>query len=316
MMEAFPDLQLEKKIMKFRGRYDPEVVKDNSFYIKVPCGKCLGCKLDYSRQWADRMILELADYNGKGLFCTLTYNPEHLPPDSELCKRDLQLFFKRLRRHWPYVRIRYYASGEYGRRTLRPHYHAIIFGLSLEDLPDRRKVGTNELGQDYFTSQEFCDRWSDQEKRPLGFVCLSDVSYKTCAYVARYCAKKAFSPSSQGKKVKEFAVMSRDPGIGKNYFDVHKDEIFPKDGPVKSRFYLSDSEGSVRVSLPPYFLKQLKLTDPELYDKITLERGQFSLDRDLLKLQSTELDFIEMSEVEYNELLNKTKILFNREEDF
>ena len=82
--------------------------------ILIPCGKCLGCRLDYSRTWADRMMLEL-DHSKKAIFVTLTYNEEHVPvleADDEgnffgytLFKRDLQLFFKRLRKYFFIIKI-------------------------------------------------------------------------------------------------------------------------------------------------------------------------------------------------------------------
>lgn len=100
--------------------YDPLEVYPGS--IKIPCGQCRGCRMDNCRQWADRMILEL-DHSKKAVFLTLTYNNEHLPEllDKEsgelvptLCKRDLTNFFKRLRKRFKGVELRYYACGEYG----------------------------------------------------------------------------------------------------------------------------------------------------------------------------------------------------------
>ena len=325
-----PDLRYPKVVpetgeVKFKYRplekYNPKSdnfgLRDDG--IKVPCGKCLGCKLDYSRSWADRMILELQSNDGKGIFVTLTYNNDHVPftfdedfPDVpngfSLCKRDLQLFFKRLRKRFPDKTIRYYACGEYGHQTQRPHYHCIIFGLSLDDFPDRRIVGCNELGQDYFTSDNFQRVWSDQDGFPIGFVCLSDVSYKTCAYVSRYCAKKIFHGESTINGTSEFTLMSRRPGLGSWYFDDHPDVI------EKKHIYLSDSSGSVKVSVPKYYLQKLKLTNRKLYDKLIFERKQFALDRDLLKLQGTSLSYIDQLELEEEALFKKTQILFNRKE--
>ena len=110
--------------------------------IVVPCGHCIGCRLDYSRRWADRQMLELATAK-KGLFVTLTYDQDHVPingdPDTgeafgySLDKKDLQDFMKRLRRKFdgtgekPMVQIRFFASGEYGPTTRRPHYHCTLF---------------------------------------------------------------------------------------------------------------------------------------------------------------------------------------------
>lgn len=92
----------------FHGKYTPEKAKLYKDPLMIPCGKCVGCRLDYSRTWADRMMFEL-QHTGKGIFLTLTYNDKHikygmldndtdLPVSYSLDKRDLQLFFKRLRK--------------------------------------------------------------------------------------------------------------------------------------------------------------------------------------------------------------------------
>lgn len=113
-----------KKIIKFLGH----PVNDNQktvYYrgkdypidmlIKIPCGKCVGCRLEYSRQWANRCMLEL-QYHDSAYFCTFTYDDDHVPrtyyPDPEtgeafpamtLQKRDFQLLMKRIRKHFPDV---------------------------------------------------------------------------------------------------------------------------------------------------------------------------------------------------------------------
>ena len=118
---------------------------DLNEHILIPCGHCIGCRLDYSRSWADRMMLELETAK-KGLFITLTYNNENahwsefdefgIPVYATLDKRDCQLFMKRLRKRFQNLSIRFYLAGEYGEITLRPHYHAILFGIGLCDIFD------------------------------------------------------------------------------------------------------------------------------------------------------------------------------------
>ena len=107
--------------------------------IPVPCRTCLGCRIDYSREWANRMCLEML-CSGQACFITLTYNNSSLPLTKDLiptlCKRDWQLFMKRLRKAFPDRKLRFYMCGEYGSHTLRPHYHAIIFGLDIFAFPD------------------------------------------------------------------------------------------------------------------------------------------------------------------------------------
>lgn len=190
------------------------------YYNVVPCGKCPGCRMDYSRVWANRMLVELEDMKQEAVFLTLTYNADHLPytdPDDKgrkyptLDKRDLQLFWKRLRKAFPEKRIRYYIAGEYGPKTHRPHYHAIVYGLSLSDFDDLAFLRLNGLGQAYYNSPKLAGIWGK------GFIVLSEVSWHTCAYVSRYVLKK------RGKLDKyvvatgvqpEFNLSSRKPGIG------------------------------------------------------------------------------------------------------
>jgi len=103
----------------------------------LPCGRCIGCRLERSRQWAVRMMHE-ASLHQDNCFITLTYDNEHLPKNASLVKRDFQLFMKRLRKAYPAVRIRFFHCGEYGEQYGRPHYHAILFGF---DFPDKYFLG-------------------------------------------------------------------------------------------------------------------------------------------------------------------------------
>ena len=140
---------------------DFEEIRRNEVGILIPCGNCIGCRLDYSRRWADRMMLELETAKC-GVFLTLTYDNEHILwlDDNEsgekvgtLVKRDCQLFMKSLRRHYGDIRIRFFLSGEYGDKTKRPHYHCILFGISLVNIGDCVYFRKNELGQNYYTSE-------------------------------------------------------------------------------------------------------------------------------------------------------------------
>lgn len=132
-------------------------------------------------------------------FITLTFSDEHLPNPPYVSKRDLQLFFKRLRKLIAPRKIRYYACAEYGDKRGRPHYHAIIFGLSLSD----QKLVEQAWG--------------------LGFVSVDKVELGSIAYVAGYVSKK-FIHSKEFEftgevKEKEFALMSRRPALGTGFID-------------------------------------------------------------------------------------------------
>lgn len=171
----------------------------------VPCGKCLSCRKRYINDWSVRMELERRKNNMSSLFITLTYDDDHLPKGGLLNKRDLQLFFKRLRRHIEYYklnyRIKYFASGEYGKRgTIRPHYHICLFGLPL-----------GKGVKDFIAKS-----WKN------GFVDVKVMTYNNCRYVAKYCIKNMQNEkinSETGEVSKEFVTMSRrSGGIGFGFF--------------------------------------------------------------------------------------------------
>lgn len=278
--------------------------------IVVPCGKCIGCRLDYSRSWADRMMLEL-ETAGSGIFVTLTYNNENAhwsqfcedgtPMYATLDKRDCQLFMKRLRKKFDGKKVRFYLAGEYGERTLRPHYHAILFGLGLYDLPGLLPHGRNELGQQYYICPLLSETWS------LGFVLVSDVSWKTCAYVARYVTKKLSGPWSIDYAVRnvipEFSLMSRKPGLGAEYLEKHPDCL------DYQSINLTTPEGGLKLSIPKYYLKKLELIDPERFAIMKAQRKEFAEDRMILKLQKTGLSYLDALEVEENKKLKSVKVL-------
>lgn len=260
--------------------------------ISVPCGKCIGCRLDHSRMWADRCMLELGDHE-QSWFITLTYNNEHLPVvfDDEypgtLVKKDFQDFMKRLRKAYCEKydnKIRYFMCGEYGDQFHRPHYHAIIFGLKLDDLvvnPDR---ASNEFGQPYYYSQWLQDVWT-LDNKPLGKIMVANVTWETCAYVARYVTKKVDGEMSveqyQSHHVApEFTLMSRKPGIGKNYFDNHKFEL------LSSKYwYISTPNGGKKIQPSRYFLDKFSEEFPKEFADLKAEKlssAQDRLDQELL----------------------------------
>ena len=161
------DVLTGKKIVKVLSRHDESFQGYETFH--VPCGNCMACRLEYSRQWANRCMME-AMYHKDCCFVTLTYDDIHIPRRTcrrsgsnscsivySLCQRDLQLFFKRLRKAFPACVIRYFGCGEYGPTTLRPHYHVILFGV---DFPDRVEVRKSKSGQKMYTSETLTRLWS------------------------------------------------------------------------------------------------------------------------------------------------------------
>lgn len=299
--QGYVDGKAQYKILPYSAG-EPATFPD----VNVPCGHCIGCRLDKSRQWADRMMLEL-DHSKTAIFVTLTYDPLNVPVACALDdgsvlftldKRDVQLFMKRLRKYFDGREIRFYLAGEYGTETHRPHYHAILFGLSLDDFPDLKVLPErNRFGQFLYTSKTFYEIWK------LGNVCLAEVFWQTCAYVARYCVKKLGDDVSRETYesfgvLPEFSLMSRKPGIAGYYHLEHPDLI------SKSKQYFSDLNGvTARTSCqtPKFVFDKLMLTNPELYDTIKKQRQAFARDKELIALSRTDLDFYEYNQVkEFN----------------
>lgn len=303
-------------------KYDPDsnVLNSNQTGVPVPCGSCVGCRLDASRRWADRCMLEL-DHSKKGVFLTLTYDDLHLPLGSKelptLRYKDLQDFFKRLKERvrniYPDIDIRRYAAGEYGDTTNRPHYHAIVFGLGLDFFTDLVPRGFNEFNQPLYSSQWLENVWSN------GMCRIANVSWQTCAYVARYTAKKhigrdSFIYSELGIEP-EKALMSRRPGIGGYFFEDHPDLVSSDE--YLNSLPISDPFGakSVKsVNLPNYLIKKLDNLNPDLYNLIVNQRKEFAKDAMLNKLLLTDLSYVEFLNREKrlksgsNSALLKTKI--------
>lgn len=201
--------------------------------VQLPCGRCIGCRLEYSRQWAVRCMHEAAMYDNNA-FITLTYNDDNLPSDHSIHKKEVQKFFKRLRKNTG-KKFRYFACGEYGEKNNRPHYHAIIFGY---DFPDKRLWSKTKNGDLLFRSQELEKSWNK------GHSLIGNVTFESCAYVARYIMKKrkgkpdTVDPRT-GKTNEEyykildtetgeiyqvepeFCLMSRRPGLGRDWLDTY-----------------------------------------------------------------------------------------------
>lgn len=269
-------------------------------YIEVPCGKCVGCRLKYSRDWANRCMLE-AQYHESNYFITITYNDDNIPTgeyiDKEtgeikeshsLQKRDFQLFMKRLRKNYQYDnKIRFFASGEYGDQTARPHYHMIAFGLKLDDLKLYKK---SKHGFDYYTSDFLDSCWKK------GFVIVTNISWDTCAYVARYVMKKQngqnFEIYDDFNISPEFSLMSRKPGIARQYLDDHP-EIYDYD-----EIIYSTSSGGKKTKPPRYFDKIFQEDFPDIFDNVKNKRIEVAESLKEFKKTHSSLPYAQLLEVE------------------
>lgn len=226
-------------------------------FMEIPCGGCIGCRIDYARGWAVRLTHEAYSHSATS-FLTLTYDDDHLPGDGSVSVRELQLFMKRLRRLFPGVKLRYFACAEYGETTFRPHYHLILFGA---DFRADRKVYSGRDSNRLYTSPTLEAAWGK------GSALIGSVTPSSTSYVAGYAMKKVtgesadahyarFNPASglYNLVLPEFSLSSRRPGIGHDFYQAHKSQIVNQDSIV--------FKGKL-VPVPSYYDRLLEKVDPE-----------------------------------------------------
>ncbi len=251
----------------------------------LPCGKCVGCRLEYSRQWAMRCTLEALQHE-RNYFVTLTYDEFSLPtnpykvccdPETGLVTHDghshplvpddLKKFIKDLRRyyeyHYKHKGIRFFACGEYGGKTARPHFHIILFNCPILDLELYKR---NFQGKPYFNSKTFDKIWNK------GYTVIAECCFDTCAYVARYIMKKQTGVNSDIYDyldiTPEFTRMSRKPGIGRTYFDENHGKIYTYD-----QVTLLGADGKAMQPCPPkYFDKIYAELEPDHFEEVKQKR--------------------------------------------
>lgn len=221
-----------------------------SVRLSLPCGACLGCRMSRARGWALRCRLELGSHRA-ACWTTLTYDEDHVPPT--LSRSHLSDFVKRFRERVRPAPVRFFASGEYGERTGRPHYHAILFGVPV--------------------SAPIQQSW------PFGFARVDPLTPAAVAYVAGYCAKKLAHQERSEERVDletgevfvyepPFIQMSRRPGIGaaaRNHWRSWRDKAV-LDG--------------VAQPVPRYFHERWKeMASPEEVERLRVEREEFAWER-------------------------------------
>lgn len=232
------------------GLYAKAQKDDNAFI--VPCGQCVGCRLERSRQWAIRISQEASLYDNN-CFITLTYADQYCPKSLDL--RHFQLFMKRLRKKYGNG-IRFFHCGEYGDLYGRPHYHAALLNF---DFPDKKLYKTKN-GFNYYLSESLADLW------PYGIHLISDLTYDSAGYIARYVLKKLtgdLSVDAYKDKKPPYVTMSRRPGIGYPWIEKYLENVYNID-----RIVVKGHE-----SLPPrYYDSILKERYPEWLDAIKEQR--------------------------------------------
>lgn len=295
--------------------------------ISLPCGRCIGCRLERSRQWAVRCLHE-AKLHDENCFITLTYDDENVPWDNGLRISHFQKFMKRLRKKLngnkkqfieingqkvendEYKKVRFYHCGEYGERFKRPHYHACLFGWEPKD----KKLFKEANGVRIYTSEYLDKVWG------MGFTTVGEVTFESAGYVARYILKKINGKEKEkmdpetglriyervdiqtGEIVEvqpEYTTMSRRPGIGKEWFDKYKDDVYPSDELIVNS----------RITRPPRFYDDLyQIENDVVFREIKEERRRQQRDnkwnetRERLKVRekvkNAQINFLKRNEVD------------------
>lgn len=195
----------------------------------VPCGKCPDCLNARVNSWVFRLMQE-DRVHFTSMFVTLTYDNNHVPlTDSKLMtlvKSDVQKFLKRLRKNTKRKSIKYYAVGEYGGRTRRPHYHLILFDA---------------------TEEEVAKAWT------FGYVDFGYVAAESIAYTAKYINKEKKIPMWHGDdRQPEFSLMSK--GMGKNYINEQTIKFHRNRGEFKPYVVLKDG---IKQRMPRYYKEKI-----------------------------------------------------------
>lgn len=230
--------------------------------FNVPCGNCQACRIAIAKEWTGRIMMECTEWE-HNWFVTLTYDDEHVPirkgvsnntgevvEEFTVLTKDLQKFMKDLRRyykhHYDEDNIRYYGVSEYGDLNNRPHYHVCLFNCNIRDLKEYPQK--NALNQQYYISNIIEKIWGKGQVR------IGELTSQSAGYTARYIMKKykgkagAEEWAEKHVKDREFSMMSRQPGIGSNYFEEHKEKMLT-DG-----FILVPAlEGAFRATTPKSF---------------------------------------------------------------
>lgn len=234
--------------------------------VELPCGQCIGCRMRRASDWELRVMHE-ATLQEANCFVTLTYGRDKLPPNGSLEHRDFQLFFKRLRKHFAPVKVRFYMCGEYGDLKDRPHYHACLFGVDFR--ADRTPAGKSGSGMPFFASGLLSRLWGH------GIVSVQDLTPETASYCARYIMKKVLGPDSEKAyefvsedgvvvtKRAEYSAMSLRPGIGARWFAKYSRDVYPLDSVVAR---------GVERRPPRYYDLLLKRAKPAVLEDVAFAR--------------------------------------------
>lgn len=289
----------------------------------IPCQNCIGCRLDNSRNWANRGYLESL-YSEHNYFVTLTYDEDHLPVENEVVTTDgiiyendgswkgilvpkhVETFLNSIRkifeREYDHTGIRFICAGEYGENTRRPHYHLILFNcpFPLDTFYNPRL----KWKKYYYYQNTILERaWN----KGISNIC--EANWQNIAYVSRYITKKMNGEESEDfyaiqGEIKEFFRCSTKPGIGYQYFEDHWKEIYKTDSVL-----IKVGSNSRQEKPPKYYDDLLKKKDPDLYEEIRIKRQKQAENGIKRKLENTSLTWWQQLQVELRTKEQKTRSL-------
>lgn len=225
----------------------------NEGTMRVPCGRCVSCLRDHARMWSIRCLHEMST-SKSAVFLTLTYNDKYLPENNSLKRRHFVLYMKRLRKRLMPRKIKYYASGEYGEKYGRPHYHVCLFNVSWSDF-DIVSLHNFKYVND--------PSWIDVEtKEQLGYVYCGLVNVQTVRYTAKYVLKKRFDKVSyytHRHKKMEPIFQAQSQGLGLEWALKNAEMI-------KKHLYINFC--GHKCAVPRYYRKKLGITEDDYLPRI------------------------------------------------
>lgn len=197
--------------------------------MDLPCGRCYDCKKTRISGWSFRLQKEY-ERSTEGIFLTLTINPEHMNISDKglmtLRKQDVQAFMKKLRKLNQGRTLKYYACGEYGGKTKRPHYHIILYNADPETIEKAWTKGEFHIGT---------------------------LTPASCGYTLKYISKPSRVPMWDGDdRLPEFSLMSKK--LGDNYL-TEKIKNW-HDADIMERMYVPYKDGK-RLPMPRYYKEKL-----------------------------------------------------------
>lgn len=170
----------------------------------VACGRCMPCRINKKQEWTGKILAEAIYEKYGASFVTLTYSEETVPKDGSLKPEHLRRFLNNIRKKSGIGAIRYFAVGEYGTKSWRPHYHLALFGVP--------PTFEQAIASAWNISKPGCPGESIQ----AGFIKVGDITKGSAGYIAGYCTKKLTDAKDQNLngRYPEFFRCSRRPPLG------------------------------------------------------------------------------------------------------